>query len=207
MKKNKETKKWQLSREIVISICTIVFSGLISWIIAYHSNTRSAILDSQREILQKEAPVLNRIADMAESFEMMNMAYIAISRMHEIHITTYLDRDSTVVGQDTSFYDHPVRDTTLYFIPKFVVNHAAYNEVIEDLKFVEANLDILSHRTANDINDVLSFVKIHPIVFARTEEEIAESEWVKPEVYTPFINQVNQITQSYLKKLRKFGLD
>ena len=75
------------------------------------------------------------------------------------------------------------------------------------MSYVKSNLDLLSHVTGKEVDDLLSFVAAHPLLFASDEESIAESEWRKPEIYTTFINMVGQINQSYLKRLKKFGLD
>ena len=139
---------------------------------------------------------------------MIVLGYIQISKVHEVRITTYVSSvDRQVVGQDTSYIDKPVHDTTYYYIPKFIVQKSSFDRVMTDLSYVKANADLLSHATLKEVEGLLFFVESHPIVFASEKTEIADSEWVKPEIYTVFINKVGQINQSYLKRLRKFGLN
>ena len=119
MNESKTTSKGTVLRDSVIPVCTVIISGLLSWLIAVRANSHSAVLDSQRETLQKESPVLNKIADIADESEMVILRYIEIRRVYEILVTTYVSSiDKTVLGQDTTYTDKPVRDTTNYFVPK-----------------------------------------------------------------------------------------
>ena len=208
MDKSKITSKGTVLHDFVIPVCTVIISGLLSWLISVRTNSHSAVLDSQREVLQKESSVLNRISDIADESEMVNLKYVLISIEREVRITTYVSSiDKTVLGQDTTYTDMPICDTTKYLVPKFLVRKSSYDRVINDLSYVKSNLDLLSHATGKEVDALLSFVAAHPILFAGDEKTLADSEWREPEIYMTFINKVGQINQSYLKRLKKFGLD
>ena len=76
------------------------------------------------------------------------------------------------------------------------------------MKYIEEHLYDLSHKTYEQANDLLLFVTTHPITTVQhNEEDLSKSEWSKEEVYATFINKVGKMNQSYLKRLKRLGLE
>jgi len=196
------------SKKIIWSILVPALISLSGVIITVIANRRNAIYDSQRQLLQKESHVLNKISEIADESELVVVAFIERQRIHEVHITSYINQNKEVQFQDTSYHDYPKRDTTYYFIPRFAYYSNSCERVHTNLKYIEEHLYDLSHKTYEQANDLLLFVTTHPITTVQhNEEDLSKSEWSKEEVYATFINKVGKMNQSYLKRLKRLGLE
>lgn len=202
----KKERKKRNPNSLLISIGTVLVSSLLSWLISNGSVKRAAVSDLQRELLQKESAVLNKISDISSESGMSCLVMINTRKTTEIHITTYMNPDNTVASQDTTYFDYPTIDTVYYYMPRFVYKKDSYEKVMNCLQYVEAHVDELNLNTYNQVNNLLMFVRNHPIVLIDTETDFSNNEWIKPEIYTEFRDKVDKINQSYLKRLEKFGL-
>ncbi len=202
----KKERKQRNTNSLLISIGTVLISSLLSWLISNGSVKRAAVSDLQRELLQKESSVLNKISDISSESGVFCLVMINTRQTTEIHITTYMNPDNTVASQDTTYFNYPTNDTLYYYMPRFVYKKDSYEKVMNCFQYVEAHVDELNLNTYNQVNDLLLFVRKHPIVLIDTEADFSDIEWIKPEVYTEFRDKVDKINQSYLKRLEKFGL-
>ena len=192
---------------ILVPVLTVLISSLMSWLISNGAVKRAAVSDLQREVLQNDAPVLNKISDISSESRLLVISYIENQMTREVRITTYMNLDGTVASQDTTYTVYPTSDTSYFCVPRFVYYKDSYSKVVSCFQYVEAHVDGLSLKTYNEVNDLLLFLKKHPIVMVASKKEVLDCEWAKPEVYTVFIEKVEKINQSYLKRLERFGLE
>lgn len=191
---------------IVMSIVTILLSSLLSWRISVNSSRYAAINDSQKEILLKEASVLNKICDIERETELVIVPVIENYIIRETTITNIWSENHQLLGRDTVFRDIPKRDTSFYHIPRFVCYKSSNERVISCLEYIEQHLNDLGYRTYDQVKDIVRFTKIHPILLIEFDKSI-KSDWTDIIVFDSFRTKVKDVSDSYMQRLTKFGLN
>lgn len=191
---------------VIVSLLTVVLSSVLSYVISNRSITRSAISDSQREALQKDSPILNKVLDISGECELVVIAFIKQINIRDGLITHYMAPDSTIVKRDTTYTIRVEYDTSYCRIPKFIYDKESFEVVNADLDYISSHIDELSFKTYKQINELLIYVKKHPICLVESSEAARESEWSKMGVHMTFYKKINDITGLYFQRLNEYGL-
>ncbi len=191
---------------IVMSIVTLLLSSFLSWRISINSSRYAAISDSQKEILLKESSILNKICDIERETEIVIVPVIENYILRETTITNIWSQNHQLLGRDTTYRDTPKRDTSFYHIPRFVYYKSSNERVRSSLEFVEQHLNDLGYQSYDQVKDIVRFTKIHPITLVEFDKS-SNSDWTDINVFESFRTKVKDVSDSYMRRLAKFGLN
>lgn len=193
----------QIKVQLIFSLLPVIVSSIISYVIS----TNRMKVDTANQITLKESNLLNKIVEISEEGEPVIVDFINRKRVVEVHITTYMDSENKVLFNDTSYYDHPVRDTMRYIIPKFLYDAKSNELVRADIIYIKEHMDDLGLETYGKVKDFIDFIEDHPIdMLSNDFVGIDENEWATGGVYPEFCDKAKIIKTDYLKRLRKLGL-
>ena len=207
MRKRKHTSK-QIKEWLtyLLPLLTLLLSAFLSWRISVSAVKSTVVSESKRELRVKESAVLNKVVDIAKESRLVFLAYVTTDYVHEITVTSYMTSDSLIIHKDTTDTGYPLRDTSIFYVPRFVYYPESNERVLDCLDYIEKHYEDLGLKTYEQVYRLVRFTKRIPIQMINNKD-ISNNQWASLKTVNDFTEIVNDITESYMRRLAEFGLD
>jgi len=177
MKKDSSDKRGITLKDVLIPFFSALIAVFFNQVFFENNRRIEAKIEYQKERLQQQTPILNRLLAFTYKYEILTRVIYTLP-VQEI---TYIDKATNEVIRIEKRELREQMDSVVLTSFSFVSETDRRERLLNELKFIESNKDLLDHHIYQAIDDILSFLDKNKLPILNMNEDMVNSVWMKQE--------------------------